>query len=143
MFPGPLSGCRRGQGQRPVRRRCAAAAGAFVDDVGGIVKHLRWVEVAWFHQVLGANSGNNRRQHDRASEFQVVPQDTVGGLVEDYRAACARSRSLAAPHDLDTVVPHYRMGEVSLRWIYVHLIEETARHAGHLDILREQIDAGG
>jgi hypothetical protein len=35
------------------------------------------------------------------------------------------------------------MHEVSLRWIYVHLIEETARHAGHLDILREQLDAAG
>jgi len=37
-------------------------------------------------------------------------------------------------------VPHPRMGQVSLRWIYVHMIEETARHAGHADILREQTD---
>jgi Protein of unknown function (DUF664) len=35
---------------------------------------------------------------------------------------------------------HFRMGEVSLRWIYVHMIEETARHPGHADILREQLD---
>jgi hypothetical protein len=39
------------------------------------------------------------------------------------------------------VVPHPSLGEVTLRWIYVHLIEETARHAGHADILREQLDA--
>ena len=41
---------------------------------------------------------------------------------------------------LDGVAPHFRMGQVSLRWIYVHIIEETARHAGHADILREQLD---
>jgi hypothetical protein len=39
------------------------------------------------------------------------------------------------------VVPHPSHGELSLRWIYVHMIEETARHAGHADILREQLDA--
>jgi hypothetical protein len=37
-------------------------------------------------------------------------------------------------------VPHRRLGQVSLRWIYVHMIEETARHVGHADILREQTD---
>ena len=55
-------------------------------------------------------------------------------------AACATSRATAAAHALDDVAPHFRMGEVSLRWIYVHMIEETARHAGHADILRELID---
>ena len=41
---------------------------------------------------------------------------------------------------LDDSVPHPRMGQVSLRWIYVHMIEESARHVGHADILREQTD---
>jgi hypothetical protein len=41
---------------------------------------------------------------------------------------------------LEDSVPHERLGRVSLRWVYVHMIEETARHAGHADILREQID---
>ncbi|SCE99242.1 Protein of unknown function [Micromonospora coriariae] len=47
---------------------------------------------------------------------------------------------VAAGFDLDHVVPHPQLGEVSLRWILVHLIEETARHAGHADILRELTD---
>lgn len=47
---------------------------------------------------------------------------------------------MASERHLDDTVPHHRMGEVTLRWIYVHLIEETARDTGHLDILREQID---
>jgi hypothetical protein len=47
---------------------------------------------------------------------------------------------VAEDFSLDDVVPHYSMGPVSVRWILVHLIEETARHAGQLDILREQLE---
>ena len=47
---------------------------------------------------------------------------------------------VAASLDLDHVVPHPQLGEVSLRWVLVHMIEETARHAGHADILRELTD---
>jgi hypothetical protein len=47
---------------------------------------------------------------------------------------------VAARFTLDDTVPNPRLGRVSLRWIYVHMIEETARHAGHADILREQTD---
>jgi hypothetical protein len=52
----------------------------------------------------------------------------------------ADSRRAAAGLSLDDRVPHPRLGQVSLRWIYVHMIEESARHAGHADILREQTD---
>ncbi|MGI8696361.1 MAG: DinB family protein [Mycobacteriales bacterium] len=108
--------------------------------VGGIVKHLRWVEFGWFSQLLGQRSGDNLRAHDRASEFRFEPDETLAGLLADYAAECERSRAVAATHSLDAAAPHRRLGRVSLRWIYVHMIEETARHAGHLDILREQID---
>jgi uncharacterized damage-inducible protein DinB len=114
-----------------------------LSTLGGLVKHLRWVEYGWFHQLLGARTGDHGRAHDRDWEFVVAPEDTVASLIDDYRAVCARSRDFAARHSLDDVVPHVRMGEVSVRWIHVHLIEETARHAGHLDILREQLDAAG
>jgi uncharacterized damage-inducible protein DinB len=109
--------------------------------LGGVVKHLRWVEYGWFHLLLGARTGDHRREHEREWEFTVQPEDTVESLIADYRDVCARSRAFAARHTLDDVVPHFSMGEVSLRWILVHLVEETARHAGHLDILREQIDS--
>ncbi len=79
--------------------------------------------------------------HERRSELLLEQHETVDSLVAEYRAACAMSRSLAAGHALDEALPHHRMGQVLVRWIYVHLIEETARHAGQLDILREQIDA--
>jgi uncharacterized damage-inducible protein DinB len=108
--------------------------------VGAVVKHLRWVETGWFHQLLGERSGDSRRTHDRDWEFTVQPEDSAASLIADYRAACDLSRAAAAGYVLDDVVPHHALGEVSVRWIYVHLIEETARHAGQLDILREQLE---
>jgi len=118
-------------------RRSVVASGT---SVGGLIKHLRWVETGWFHQVLGAGTGDNRRPHDRAGEFRMEPGETLAGLIADYQAACARSREIAAAVPLDHLVPHRETGQLSSRWIHVHLIEETARHAGHIDILREQLD---
>lgn len=126
----------RGLSEEDARRRLVPS----LTTAGGIVKHLRWVETGWFHQVLGARSGDNRRPHSRESEFQLEPEESVGSLVAAYVAACAESRRIAAANPLDERVPHQHLGEVTLRWIYVHMIEETARHAGHLDILREQLD---
>ena len=125
-----------GVSEEDARRRLVGS----LTTLGGLVKHLRFVEVGWFHQVLGQRSGEHRRPHERDSEFRLERDETVAGLIEEYRAACASSRAVAARHALDDTVPHRRMGEVSARWIHIHLIEETARHAGHLDILREQID---
>ena len=119
-----------------IRRRLVPS----LTTVGGVVKHLRWVETGWFHLVLGARTGDNRRAHPRDWEFTVQPGDTAASLVGEYRAACARSREVAAGVALDDVVPHHSMGSVSVRWVYLHMIEETARHAGHLDILREQVE---
>jgi hypothetical protein len=125
-----------GLSEEDIRRRLVPS----LTTVGGVVKHLRWVEFGWFEQLLGARSGDNRRAHPRDWEFTVQPDDTCASLIAEYRAACARSREIAAGFSLDDVVPQYSMGEVSVRWIFVHLIEETARHAGHLDILREQLE---
>jgi len=52
----------------------------------------------------------------------------------------SRENTTLARSPLDDCVPHARIGQASLRWIYVHMIEESARHAGHADILREQTD---
>ncbi|TDV52173.1 uncharacterized protein DUF664 [Actinophytocola oryzae] len=126
-----------GLSEEAIRRRLVPS----LTTVGSLVKHLRWVETGWFHQLLGERSDDSRRTHPRDWEFTVQPEDTGASLVAEYRAACARSREAAAGYSLDDVVPHRALGEVSVRWLYVHLIEETARHAGHLDILREQLDA--
>jgi hypothetical protein len=123
------------------RRRLVGSA----TTLGGIVKHLRWVELEWFQRVLARRSPDDLPPvpgagTDPDAEFRLEPGDTVERLLAEYEEACAWSRATAAGYALDDVAPHFRMGEVSLRWIYVHMIEETARHAGHADILREQLD---
>jgi uncharacterized damage-inducible protein DinB len=109
--------------------------------VGGLVKHLRWAEFGWFDQLLQQRADDNHRvQHERSWEFEFLAQESLATLVAEYRAQCDQSRSIAARYQLDHSVPHRRLGPVSLRWIYVHMIEETARHTGQIDILREQLD---
>jgi hypothetical protein len=113
--------------------------------LAGLVKHLRWIEVEWFQQVLARRSTQDLpplpwSEGQPDGDFRVHPDESLEQLVAAYERACAESRAAAAGHGLDDTVPHPRMGQVSLRWIYVHMIEETARHAGHADILRELTD---
>ena len=108
--------------------------------VGGLVKHLRWAEYGWFDQLLQERRDDNQRPHDREWEFELSDDDSLPALVAEYRQQCEESRRIAAPFPLDHTVPHRRLGRVPLRWIYVHMIEETARHCGQIDILREQLD---
>lgn len=132
IVPNKLAGIGDADAARPM-----VASGT---SLGGVVKHLRWVEHGWFTRLLGERAGTNARSHERDWEFRMQPGETIDQLLADYAAECGRSRRVAAGLGLDDSAPHPRLGAVSLRWVYVHLIEETARHAGHLDILREQLD---
>lgn len=110
--------------------------------LAGLVKHMTGVERGWFQRVLagrpaeeiGPNVGGG------SDSWELADGETVDSLVEEYRRTCEQSRRTAARFALEDAVPQRRLGEVSLRWIYVHMIEETARHVGHADILREQTD---
>ncbi|WP_320066823.1 DinB family protein [Micromonospora sp. RTGN7] len=112
--------------------------------LAGLVKHLTLVERNWFSGLLAPEPGEvyQHTEEKAAAGFILDDADTVQSLLAGYERACARSRAVAARFDLDHVVPHPHplLGEVSLRWILTHLIEETARHAGHADILRELTD---
>jgi uncharacterized damage-inducible protein DinB len=107
--------------------------------LGALVKHLTAVEREWFQVVLagGAEDGAPAVAGDG---WTLRGGDSAESLIEGYERACAASRQVAAGFSLDDSVPHSRLGRVSLRWIYVHMIEESARHVGHADILREQTD---
>ena len=131
----------RGMSEEDARRRLVPSA----TTLGGIVKHLRRVELHWFQRTLAQTPDSELPPipwDDPDATFRVEPEDTLEGLIADYDRQCELSRRIAAQHELaDTAPhPHPELGKVSLRWIYVHMIEETARHAGHADILREQID---
>jgi hypothetical protein len=80
------------------------------------------------------------RDDDPDAEFRLQPGETVEQLLAGDQGACARSRATAPTRALNDEAPHPRMDRVSLRWIYVHMNEETARHAGHADILPEQLN---
>jgi len=110
--------------------------------LAGLVRHMTGVERGWFQEVLAGRKPEDIGPHVGGGEesWDLAENDTVSSLVREYEQACEQSRQTAARFALDDAVPEPGMGLVSLRWIYVHMIEETARHAGHADILREQTD---
>ncbi|MER7444904.1 DinB family protein [Micromonospora avicenniae] len=128
----------RGLSDAEAARRLVPSA----TTLAGMLRHLAMVERNWFPCLLAPEPGDVylTSEEDAAASFALTPGDTVERLTAAYEQACARSRAVAARFDLDHVVPHPQLGEVSLRWIFVHMIEETARHAGHADILRELTD---
>ncbi|HEX2706051.1 MAG TPA: DinB family protein [Candidatus Lustribacter sp.] len=106
----------------------------------GLVKHAAFVERAWFQAALAGRTRAEIGIPDTVDEsFALTDADTVDSVVTDFRRACGESREAAARYALDDRALHNRRGPLSLRWVYVHMIEELARHAGHADILREQI----
>ncbi len=106
----------------------------------GVVKHLAWVERGWF-QLLFAG-GDLNLHADNTRTFELTASDTVASVVADYAAATDESRAVTEAASLDDVAVHAHpiFGPVTLRWVLVHMLEETARHAGHLDVMREALD---
>lgn len=109
--------------------------------LAGLLRHLAVTEREWFQQILaGQPAPRGEGSGEPGFSWVVSEDDSLDRLIEQYQQECDRSRTTAASLDLDHVVPHPVLGQVSLRWIYVHMVEETARHAGHADILRELTD---
>ncbi|MGJ6980781.1 DinB family protein [Aestuariimicrobium soli] len=110
-------------------------------SVAGLVRHLRWVEHAWFVEALAGEPRPAWRADDPQWQFRVGDEG-LAVLVDEYLAAVDESRTITAGLELDAVGHNPHLGDVSLRWIYGHMVQETARHAGHLDILVEQLTGG-
>jgi uncharacterized damage-inducible protein DinB len=108
----------------------------------GLVRHMAEVERNWFRRALLPEPDTPPIWYDPAVEdSELVPLDDADWStdLDVWRAECEHSRIAAAPHDLDdTGLRHGK--ECSLRWIYVHMIEEYARHNGHADLIRELLD---
>ena len=116
--------------------------------IAGIVRHLAWAEDRWFQgRLLGSpmpSPWDSPEADNPDHSMRLSAGDTVERVVELYAAACARSRlALDECGMLDAVaaVPSFGKGPVNVRWIMVHMIEETARHAGHVDLLRDAVRA--
>ncbi|WP_034278797.1 DinB family protein [Haloechinothrix halophila] len=125
----------RGVSDADARRRLVPSA----TTLGGLLKHVACAEQRWFEYALPRVPFEPKSEAERLAEFGMTEDETVDGLIEAYEEQCARSREMAARYQLDD--RGHRFGtDMTLRWIYLHMIEETARHAGHADILREQLD---
>jgi uncharacterized damage-inducible protein DinB len=99
-----------------------------------LIKHMARAELLW---VAVRFAG----QHLDLSGEAVLPSDTVDSASTEYRDASARADAIAATADLeDRCQGNPDDAPLRLRWVLMHLLEETARHAGHADILRELID---
>lgn len=104
----------------------------------GLVKHLTQVEHSWFVRRVGGRGGPKLFSPDE--EFQVLPSETTSSIVDGYLRACEESRGIVAQRSLDETFEHPTYGRTDVRWVVVHMVEETARHAGHADLMREQLD---
>lgn len=110
----------------------------------GIVQHTAAVERFFFQRTLEGLEPSVITGLSDATDpsWDIDPTATIESVVRDHAAACDASRTAASRYDLAHVTPHNQSrGPLTLRWLYVHMIEELARHAGHVDILREQIEA--
>lgn len=107
----------------------------------GLIKHCAAAERVWFQRTVGGLTESQCDGYARGDDrgWTVPPEQTLTGVITEYEATTVRSREIAAAARDDDAFVHYRRGEVSLPWIYAHMIEELARHAGHADILVEQI----
>lgn len=117
--------------------------------LGGMIYHLTVVEESWFADYfagdgLGEPWASVDWEADRDWEWNVAPTMDPDVVLDAYRQAIKRSNEIvAAATSLDQLSAknHSKSDEPwSLRWILVHMIEETARHAGHADLIRESID---
>jgi hypothetical protein len=115
-------------------------------SMASLVAHLRWNEWSWFQlNLMGVqDTGQTPWTEGGHPDAEMFVDDIpLAQLLDEYDAECKRSNETIAPLDLDVVEqgPYAAKGEAaSLRYILCHLIEETARHVGHMDIIRELVD---
>ena len=109
----------------------------------GVISHLRWAEQCWF-EVLFLGRPADGPQFDETNEDADMKVEGVplARLLDEYERQCAVSNEIVAAHSLDDVGKHpdFRSAQASLRWMLIHMVEETARHVGHLDTIRELLD---
>ena len=107
----------------------------------GLVKHLAGVEYGWFCETFGRSSDAVPFDpDDPEADMRAAPGETSADIVAYYGRARAASDAVINELDLDARGTSWSGETVSLRWVLIHMIEDTVRHTGHLDIVRELID---
>jgi uncharacterized damage-inducible protein DinB len=107
----------------------------------GLVKHLGAVEYGWFCETFGVPTEPLPfDEQDPEADLRIEPDETTADVLAFYGRAREAADRVVAEHDLDHGGVSWSGDAVTLGWVLVHMVEETARHAGHADILRESID---
>ncbi len=106
----------------------------------GLLKHLIRVERTWFQERLMGEQVDGQPNDETAWVPERV--ESFETLILQYREVCRRSNEIARslPMDQNTLQPSSTHGVVTLQWVLFHMLEETARHLGHADIIRQSID---
>ncbi|KAA0933699.1 DinB family protein [Streptomyces apricus] len=140
----------RGLTDEQARRRTTASELC----LGGLIKHVTEAERAWGDFILNGPSSmpdftemtDADRAH-RADGFRLLPEETLAGVLADYAEVARRTDELVASlSDLDATWPLPKApwnepgAQWSVRQVLMHIVSETAQHAGHADIIRESLD---
>ena len=105
-----------------------------------MVKHLTGTERFWFSiDFAGADVSWPWPDDDPHGNFRIEPEDTLSSLVASYLDECEGSRQAIAQTGFDDLARGEGM-DFNLRYAVAHMVEETARHCGHLDLIREALD---
>lgn len=131
----------KAEGLTDEQARRPLVASSPLTTVAGIIAHLTYVEHAWFVTVMDGQPSpwQARFATDPDAEFRLGHEQPLPEVIAAYQAQCETSRKIASALPL-TAVGQHRTGPVNLRWVLIHMVEETGRHAGHLDLLRESLD---
>ncbi|WP_209715789.1 DUF664 domain-containing protein [Marmoricola sp. OAE513] len=107
----------------------------------GLVKHVTYVEQIWFGEtVTGTPRAELGLPATVDDSYDLDPADTIATIREQHERVCRAAEIAVADVSLDTVLTgHPRIKEVTLRWVMLHMLRELAQHAGHAEILREQL----
>jgi uncharacterized damage-inducible protein DinB len=106
----------------------------------GLLKHSALWERRWFQVIVAGRRFPGEWPEGTEDDFAVGDEDTVEHWLLRYSDEAAVSRQITADMGLDDRCARHDWVDENLRWVLLHLIEETARHAGHADIIRETLD---
>lgn len=124
-------------------------------SVGGLIKHATGMQRSWMQRVAAApdepaadTRSFEERQKEYEDEYVMRPDETLTQVLEVYARQSESTLELVDSADLDAAVPVPRdapwfpqdVDAWSVRWVFLHVVSELARHAGHADIIRESID---
>jgi Protein of unknown function (DUF664) len=133
-----LAKCEGLSGEQLVIRSCEPSRMSLL----GLVRHMTEMERVYGHRLADRGIGwLYCTDENEEGDFEGVTAAGASADLETFREHCARTREVMGAHELgDTFSKTNKTNLYTLRWFYLYLIKEYARHLGHADLLRERID---